>query len=269
MRASSLIMLGAITAACASSGGNTRGYIAPTRETVLAHLDPAAGPNDAGLIVVENRSTVPINVTSVTLHGCQNIRQSCDQPYKMKERIDGESQKTVMRVSTRDVTEGSEFSYTFTWQADSGNSAAVLSILSQAGSKDADTKLESMKHADEIQRREVGFVDQDLRPAEIAKLGDRIISLRAEPDSVVMEKGAFMFVPQVRVLAIGSQGESLGRMRDRFTFRIQPGPVHFEAPDTLRAVASGRADMSIQFPTPAGSNRTTPFAPVHILFIVR
>jgi hypothetical protein len=269
LRVANFVLLGAVTAACASSGSSATSYIAPTLQTVTVHLDAATGSEDADLIVVDNRSTVPINVTSVTLHGCTNIRQLCDQPYKMKERVDGGSQRTIMRVSRSDPYAGSQFSYNFSWQADSGNSIAVLSVLSQAGAKDADTKIEVIKHSEEVRRREVGFADIDLPPAEIARLGDQIVSLRAEPDSLVMVIGATMFVPQVRILAIGANGEPLGRMRDRYQFRLQPGPVRFTAPDTLTAVATGRADMSIQYPTPTGSTRSGAFAPVHVLFIVR
>lgn len=268
LRATSFILLAA-AAACASSGSSARPYVAPTRETVTAHLEAASGPEDAGLIVVDNRSTVPINVTSVTLHRCENIRQLCDQPYKMKERVDGESQRTVMRVAKKVVGQGYTVSYSFSWQSDSSKSVAVLSALSESGSKGADTKLAAIKHADDIRKRDVGFADEELAPAEIAQLGDRIVSLRAEPDSIVLDKGAVIFSPQLRVLAIGSQGESLGRMRGRYTFRIQPGAVRFTPPDTLTAIATGRVDMAIQYVTPEGSTRSAAFAPVHVLFIVR
>jgi hypothetical protein len=263
------VLLCAAGGACASSGGPTKAYVAPTRESVTAHLEAASGPEDAGLIVIENRSTVPIRVTSVTLHGCENIKQLCDQPYALKERIDGESKRTVMRVSKKISSQGYTLSYSFSWSADSSTSVAVLSALSESGAKEADASLARMKHAEEIQRRDVGFVDEELSPLAIARLGDRIVTLRAEPDSIVLSKGAVLFLGQLRVLAIGAQGESLGRARGRYSFRVEPGAVRFASPDSLIAAAAGRSSVTLTFATPEGSTRSTPFTPVRISLIVR
>jgi hypothetical protein len=269
VRVTTIALLCAAAGACASSGGTATTYVAPTRETVTAHLEAASGPEDASLIVVDNRSTVPINVTSVTLHGCENIRQLCDQPYTMKERVEGESKREVMRVAKKVVSQGYSLSYSFSWRADSSTSRAALSALSQSGAKEADVALAGIKHAEEIRRRDVGFADEELSSMAMARLGDKIATLRAEPDSIVLEKGAVLFMQQLRILAIDAQGESLGRARGRYTFRVEPGAIRFARPDSLIAVAPGRSDVALMFATPDGSTRGAPFAPVHVLLIVR
>ncbi len=270
MRAVSISIVCAVVLAvdaCASSS-TTRAYVAPTRETVLAKLEAADGPEEAGHVVVENHSTVPITVTSVTLHRCENIKQECEISTHMDLKLDADSRKMVMRVQRKLSNQGYSVSYTFTWTADS-NSTVALTALAQSGSKEAADRLAAIKHSEDIQRREVGFVDEELGTAAIVRLGDKIATLRADPDSIVIDRGSVLFVQQLRILAIGAQGEVLGRYRSRYSFHPQPGAIRFAPPDSLIGVTPGRSDVSVTAQTPEGSTRSTPLPTVHFTIIVR
>jgi hypothetical protein len=267
VKAVAILLVSVVIGACAPSS-TVRAYVAPTRETVFAKLEAASGPEEAGLIWVENRSTVPITVTSVTLHGCDNIRQACDQPNRMNAKLEPESRKMVMRVAKKTAAEGYTLSYTFAWAADSSSTVA-LSALAKAGSIDAAEHVAQIDHAKEIRRLDVGNVDEDLNPSDMVRLGEKAAALRAEPDSVVLERGTMLFVQQLRILVLGSQGEVLGRLRARSSFRVQPGAIRVALPDSLIAAAPGRSVVTITVHDPAGSPRATPFPPLHFTLIVK
>ena len=59
----------------------------------------------------------------------------------------------------------------------------------------------------------VGAIDLDLTAAEVAGMGDRAQGLRVLPDSLVIPVGQRLSLETVRVLLIGTQGETLGRIR--------------------------------------------------------
>ena len=90
-------------------------YVAPTVETVVASLEEARGDLPAHLVWVENRSTVPVKVYSVTLRSCENVRQPCE-PRPVDISLAAGQRRMVMRVEPRSPNQGFSFRYSFAWR---------------------------------------------------------------------------------------------------------------------------------------------------------
>lgn len=267
-----LHVLLALSAGCAASSGAPgtpaapRRYVAPTRETVVASLEESNGTIYSALLYVDNRSSVPITVTGVTLRNCENIKQQCGT-NPMRWKVDPDSRIMVLRIEQKLEGQGHGFGYTFAWHADSA-SATALKVMAEAGSAEATDRLAAAKHGEEIRRLDVGAADEELYPADVARLGDRIVTLRGAPDSLVLKTGTMVYVGNLRVLAIGATGEVLGRFRGTYRFRIPPGAVRFAPPDSLIAITRGRSRIEI-LPQPVpGDPRTKPLPPVTFTLVV-
>lgn len=246
--------------------GAQKAYIAPSSTTVTARLEVMQGTRAGHEIWVTNGSTVALTVTAVALTSCVNIRQSCDT-HRVNVKIPASSRRRVFRIE-RDVSSQSHtFRWTYAWTADS-TSTAALTALAQGGSKDASDRLAAMQHADEVRRREVGYADIPLTTADVARLGDVIRSLRAEPDSFVVAKDSVLYMSQLRILALDSLGQSLGRYRAGMSFRLEPGTIRFAAPDSIVAVSPGRSAIIIAPSAAVNAGRQTPLAPVRFTIIV-
>lgn len=105
---------GALSAlGCASAA--QRVYVAPSTETIVTGMEEGRGPTPSQSIWVENRSTEPVTVYSVTLRACENVRQPCE-PRPMDVRLAAGERRTVLRVQPRLETRGFSFAYTFAWR---------------------------------------------------------------------------------------------------------------------------------------------------------
>ncbi len=240
----SLAALSALLLPGCASAPTQHAYVAPTFETVFTTTEEmTTGPGQ--IVYVENRSSVRVTVYSVTLRDCENIKASCN-PRQLNLRLDPGNRVTLVRVEPANPQQGFNFRYSFGWRADSSTTAA-LGALASGGDTVARVQPSAMQREEARRRGTIGAADLDLAPSEIAGLANRAGSLRALPDSLVLRVGGRVTLDTVRVLLIGTQGETLGRMR-ALQFRVLPGPVTLVRPDTIVAVSPGRTALQLKLP---------------------
>ena len=254
-----------VIAGCASSG--KMAYVAATSNTVVPVVEEAHGPAPAHVIYIENSSTVPITVYSVTLRSCENVKQQCDAPARRDVRVRPGGRSQIHRVEPRNANQGFQFRYSYGWRADSGSMAA-LSAMAEHGSVQASADLEAIARAREAQRTEVGAEDEYLSLADMKTLGAKIAAIRVEPDSLVLSVGGTVTVDRIRVMLLDQSGELLGRVR-QVEWWYRPGVVEFTPPDTLRAIAPGRSPFEFALPAEALVGREVPLAAGKFVIIVR
>lgn len=190
-------------------------YVAPSTASIHASLEQGNGILPSRAILVRNLSSVAIDVDTVTLHDCSNVRELCG-PHAVGVRVPAGATVTVMTVNPHDNTEPFEFQFGYSWRA-----APALRLLGRN---------------------------------EIAQLGSRITHLRVEPDSLVMLLGERVTMDHVRILAYGtregaSDGELLGQVVS-YRQRIRPDVVTLSG-DTLIAKNLGRTALTLGLVEPA------------------
>jgi hypothetical protein len=212
--------------------------IKASTSNVKANIEQTTEREVAGNIWIENKSTDTVSILTLTLHECRNIRQPCDVPIPIKVKLAPNERRHVLRVLRNASGSAANMTYSYEWSAD----GAV--------------------------RRGINSLETQLRPSDIAKLGDKIAFLKADPDSVVVERGGVLVASQLHILALGPQHEMLGEFRGSFDFRIFAGTVKLIPPDTLIGIAAGRAVLTVSAGNPGGV-RKAPFEPLKINLIVR
>jgi len=196
----------ALAVGCASAP-RQRTYVAPTQETIFTTTEEmTSAPGQ--VIYVENRSSVPVTVYSVTLRDCDNIKVGCSGPRVLHLQLTPDSRAVLARVEPANAQKSFNFRYTFGWRADSSTTAA-LGALATVGDSNARHQLDAIAREDAKRRAAVGAIDMDLTASEIAGLSDRAGKLHALPDSLVIPVGRRVSLDTVRVLLIGMQGKHL------------------------------------------------------------
>lgn len=223
-------------------------YVAPTNATVITSIDEGVGSTRAQVIRIQNESTVPVHVYSVTLRNCENIKQACGVPFPLNLLLNPGGRVTLRRVEPKDVDAAFSFRYTYGWRADSSDVAA-LHLLADNGVANAQHELVAEKAAAAEQNATVGVHDVNLSNDDIAALGAKIVKLRAQPDSISLHVGQLVPMRQMRILAIGAQGELLGRVR-AYNLRVPNNAVSMLA-DTLVAQKVGRITAEFRLAPPA------------------
>ncbi len=265
MRLSILLISPAAVAAVAVSAARAQSddtrYVAPTSETVTATLEQGMGSVPAQIIWVQNNSTVPIHVYGVMLRNCENVRGDCG-PRRVDIPIRAGGREIVQRVERQDADRGMHFNYGFSWRADSGSFNAIR-MLARDGIVGAQERVSQHDAAVAAERAAGGAQDLMLTPTDLATLGGRVAGLRLEPDSVVVHVGQAFVMHQVRLLAIDSSGNVLGRVRG-YRWRIPPGPLAVQAPDTVTAMRAGRtaAEFHLAAPAPTSLGAVLPIIAV-------
>ncbi len=213
--------------------------IKASSSSVVANIERPTDRGDAGIIWIENHSTDTVTVSTVALHECENIRQTCEVTIPVSVLLPPDSRHAVLRVLRQSA--GGAWNVTYTYEWISGG---------------------TIHHG-------TNAVEKQLRPGDITKLGDKIAFLRAEPDSVVVDHdGGVLVASQLHIVALGVQHELLGRFRGTFSFRVQAGPVKLIPPDTLIGVARGRAVLTVTPEIAAGSRKTL-LEPLTVALIVK
>jgi hypothetical protein len=243
-----------------------RGYIAATNETVTAEIEQL-GPAPGHVIYLENRSTVPVTVYSLTLRSCENVKQECEKPVRMNVKVRPGHRSTLQRVLPDNIHQRFRYSYSYGWRADSGITAA-LGVMAEGGSEHAAERLAAVRRAEAARRAEIGVHDEFLTNADIDALSDRVSSIRMEPDSLVMSVGDAVTLDQIRLILLGRDGERLGRVR-HFGLYMRMGTVTLVRPDTLRAIAPGRVEIDLTLPDAIRSERVHALGGARITIVVR
>lgn len=119
---SALLGMMVLASGCAAKA-TERVYVAPTDQTVTARLE-AAMDGRGQYVYVENRSTVPVTVTSLHLRDCENIKNRCEVTRMRLKLAPGQRQQ-IGTVRPANPDAGHNFRYSFTWEAD--NAAPSLS----------------------------------------------------------------------------------------------------------------------------------------------
>ena len=256
----------ALAVGCASAP-RQRTYVAPTEQTVFTVAEEITSV-PGQIIYVENRSSVPVTVYSVTLRECENIKTGCSGPRALNLHLTPDSRAVLARVEPANAQKSFNFRYTFGWRADSSTTAA-LGALATVGDSNARRQLDAIAREDARRRAAVGAIDLDLTASEIAAVGDRAGSLHALPDSLVIAVGRRTSLDTVRVLLIGMQGETLGRIR-AVQWRISGSTaIMVVKPDTVVGVAPGRTALQLKLPDDVLPTKSTLHIPLEVPIIVR
>ena len=223
-----------LVAACTPA--TQHAYVAPSRTTIVNTTEESQGPPEAHLIYIENRSTVPVTVFSVSLTGCENVRQQCT-PHPVKIRVRPGGRELAMRVEPANKDQGFGYQFGFSWNADSAGVNA-LNALASNGDAAAQERLTAMQRADSLDRASGGI--RELSREDFKTLGSRIASIRARSDSLVLEPGERFEMDHVSLLLLDSQGAVLGRTSwDRYL--VNGGSAFsFIPPGTVLARRPGR-----------------------------
>ena len=112
-----LLLLGAAAAvlfACAPATPRQAVYVAPTHQTVTTRLE-ASYDGRGQHVVVENRSTVEIIVTSLQLRECENIKNQC-AVQRLRVPVRPGQQVRLATVTVANPEQRSNFRYSWTWE---------------------------------------------------------------------------------------------------------------------------------------------------------
>lgn len=255
-----------VTAACASAPSQ-RPYIAPTEQTVFTTVEEMS-TSPGQIVYVENRSSVPVTVYSVTLRECENVKGSGCSPHPLNLRLQPNSRAMLVRVEPASADRSFNFRYSFGWRADSTTTAA-LGALASVGDSSARKTLDAMTREQARRRGAVGASDLDLTASEVAQFGERAGGLRVLPDSLVLPVGGRITLDTVRVLLIGAQGETLGRVR-ALQWRLAGSPaITLVRPDTVIGIAAGRATLQLKIGDDVLPAKPTLHGPLEVPIIVR
>lgn len=93
-----------------------RVFEAASNETVTTRLE-ATYDGRGQYVVVENRSTQPVVVTSLNLRECENIKNRCGVT-RMRLRVAAGETRRITTVQVADPNRAFNFRYGWTWEVD-------------------------------------------------------------------------------------------------------------------------------------------------------
>jgi hypothetical protein len=249
VHASSFSLLLATASVLAGCAAAQRAYTAPTFETVVSSTEERTGDPPSHLMYVENRSTVPVVVFSVSLTSCENVRDSCT-PHPMNQRVGPGQKQLVLRVVPASTERGFSYRFAFSWRADSSDVRAV-SALASSGNAAAQQRLSDQQRGDSVRRAAAAAGYNELSRDDFAALRGRVAALRAVGDSLVLAPGQTAGVDDIRLVLVDSAGKVLGsthwvRWRVPSTEAVQ-----FLPPRQLIAREPGRIELTFALPDEA------------------
>ena len=219
-------------------------YVAPTSETVFSTTEESQGDPPVHLIFVENRSTVPVTVFSVSLTRCENVKPQCS-PRPVRIHVEPGRREIAMRVWGSDRTQPFNYYFGFSWRADSAGLLA-LAALASGGNTHAQDQLAGIRRADSLDRVGQGPHADFMTRDEFAALAGHELTLRATPDSLVLAPGDRAKLQQLHLFVVDGQGKVLGRTQMIQWSVPQTGALTFTPPDQLVAHAPGRVVLRFQ-----------------------
>ena len=227
----------ALLTAC--SAATQRAYVAPTDRTIVSTTEERQGDPPAHLIYIHNHSTVPVTVFSVSLSGCENVKQQCS-PRPVSIRVAPGRRELATRVEPENESRGFSYYFRFGWRADS-SSVSALAALASGGDEGAQARLAAIQRSDSIARTERGARYKELTRDDFASLAGRVALLRAQPDSLVLVPGERTSIERIQLLVADSQGVPFGRTRWARWQVPSSGALQFIPPENIIARAPGRS----------------------------
>ena len=249
-----------VLAACASAGPPA--FVAATPETITSTTEQRTDNPPTHLIYVENHSSVPVTVFSVSLRNCENVRFSCD-PRAVNYRVGPGQKVMVLRVEPQNSSRAFGYSFGFSWHADS-SSAAALRALAGAGDSRAQVQLAQQARADSIRRSDIGPRYNELSREDFGALAGRVATLRALPESLAIVPGTQASIEHVRLLLLDSQGRVLGQTRWVHWRVPSQRAIRFSPPDQLFAQAPGRMVLTFSLADEAQALLRAPLPDVEV-----
>ncbi len=220
------------------SATTQRAFEAPSSETIVSETEERQSDPPTHLIFVKNLSTVPVKVFSVSLRSCENVKQPCG-PKSTNLRVAPGQRVLALRVEPDMPQRAFSYNFGFSWHADS-SSAAALAALAASGDASARRKVAAMQRDDSLRKAEPGTHYNELTRDDFTALGGRVVSMRAEPESLVLAPGEQSSVERIQFLMLDAQGQSVGRTRWVQWMVPGDGAIQFLPPDRIIAHRPGR-----------------------------
>lgn len=221
-----------------SAATTQRAFVAPSNETITSDTEVRQENPPTHLIYVENRSTVPVRVFSVTLSSCENIRQPCG-PKQANLRVGPGERRVAIRVEPDNPQRAFSYHFNYSWQADS-SSAAALTALAAGGDASAAQRLAATRRADSIRKAGGGPRYNELTRDDFTVLAGRVVSMRAHPESLVLAPGEQTSLERLQLLLIDDQGRVAGGTRWMEWMVPGLGVADFVPPDRIIGRRPGR-----------------------------
>jgi len=239
-----------------------RAYVAPTNDTITSVTEERETNPPAHLIFVLNHSTVPITVFSVSLRGCQNIKQRCE-PTPVNYKVSPGGRTEVMRVTPASQTQGFTYSFSFSWHPDSSSTAA-LAVLASSGDDAAQKRLAAIARADSNSKRGI----RELSVDDFKAVANQVAAIRAVPESLVVTPGDQLPVDRLMVAVLNDRNQVLGHTRWlRWTVSSRSA-VQFIPPDRMIARAPGRTTIRFSLAEDAQKLLTNTISDVEMPLVI-
>lgn len=241
-------------------------FVAPTAETIVSTTEERTADPPSHLIYVENHSTVPVTVFSVVLAGCENIKPRCDaRPTKV--HVQPGQRALAIRIEPTNPQRAFGYRFGFSWHADSSSTAAIAS-LAGAGDVNAKAAVAAGRRADSLRRTEVGLHYNELTRDDFRAIAARAVSMRADPESLLMAPGERVPIARIRLLMSDAHGQVLGQTRwVQWMVPIQ-NAVQLIPPEELAARQAGRTTVHFRLADEARRLLASPIDDVEFPVIV-
>lgn len=252
-------------AAC-SAATTQRAFVAPSNETIIHDTEVRQDNPPTHLIYVQNRSTVPVRVFSVSLSNCENIRQQCG-PRRANLRLGPGDRLLAVRIEPDNTQRAFSYYFAFSWQADSSG-AAALTALAASGDQGAAQTLAATRRADSIRKAEGGPRYNELTRNDFTALAGRIASMRAHPESLLIAPGEQTSLERLQLLLIDDQGRVAGSTRWVEWSVPGLGVADFVPPDRIIARRPGRMVLRFRLANEARQALLSEGADVEVPIVV-
>jgi hypothetical protein len=241
-------------------------FTAPNWTNVFVDIENAPGREPGHIIWITNHSSVPILITGITMQSCENIKQRCTG-NRLRVKVVPNGKAIAFRVGPKDpLARWTYRNVSFTWQVDPGDPIA-LQKLADAGYP---------KSSEELREAALGRVGTARRaptassnssnssdsgrlapPQEpwldvpaLTTLGEKLAGIVAIPVEVSVLDGRFFRLGDIRIVAVDSAGNSLGRLSGGIRWSVPATDILITRADTVFAAMPGKAEVIFQLRPP-------------------
>jgi Carboxypeptidase regulatory-like domain len=238
---SSPLALASTLLAVACAPAAQRAYVAPSYETIVSTTEQHEANPPSHIIYIENHSTVDVRVFAIQLTNCENVNVRCGV-QQMNLRVPAEGRTMAVRIGPNSPTQRWNYSFGFSWHADTSYGKAALNALASAGDTAARVRLAAIQHRDSLRRAETGPHYNELSKSDFTVLAPKIAAMRADPESLVVVPGEHVSIERIRLILLDNQGMVLGQTR-WVSSMVMRGAIELEPPYTIVARRLGRGTI--------------------------